>query len=50
MIKEIIKSIEARRKWNRTKRFMKETATSRLIVSLITSGALTVPKPRRARA
>lgn len=40
--KRIIKHIENRRKWNRTKRWMQEHAytSSRLSVGLISSGAL----------
>ena len=51
MIKKILQAMENRRKWNRTKRFLQARTTSRLIVSLISTGALKCPEIRgRARA
>ena len=40
MIKRILKHLESRRKWNRTRRFLRDRATSRLLTGLLASGAL----------
>lgn len=40
IIKRVLKHLEGRRKWNRTKRWMSERANSRLIIGLYASGAL----------
>lgn len=47
MIKKILKGIENRRKWNRDKRFLQDCTTSRLVVSLVNSGALKLPTAQR---
>ena len=39
-VKRVLKHIENRRKWNRTKRWMADRAQSRMIVSLYSTGAL----------
>lgn len=38
IVKRIVKHLEARRKWNRTKRWMRERAEGRLVVGLYCNG------------
>lgn len=38
VFRKILRHLEARRKWNRTKRWMRERAEGRLIVSLYSNG------------
>lgn len=39
-LKQILQHIEGRRRWNRTRREMRDRAEGRLVVGLISSGAL----------
>ena len=40
IIKRILKHLESRRKWNRTKREMRERAEGRLVVALHSTGMI----------
>ena len=40
ILKRILKHLEGRRKWNRTRRWMRQRAEGRLIVELYSSGVL----------
>ena len=46
MLKAILKHLENRRKWNRTRAWMRQQATSRAVIGLVRSGCLTIPRHR----
>jgi hypothetical protein len=47
MIKALLKAIENRREFSRIKKQLNENASSRAIIGLVCSGALTIPQGRR---
>ena len=47
MIRGILEAIAKRREWNRIKRQLSENASSRAIINLVCSGALTMPQGKR---
>lgn len=49
MFEKLLKHLENRRKWNRTRAWMNEQATGRAIIGLVRSGAVKVPVRRRPR-